>query len=158
MLKKSICSICLMLCVAVCLTACGGGSEQNLWEPTKIQVEDPTNIHTPYMQIVLSDQWQHMLRCEALQETENYTLYFYGRVEGKQEMRLFDLIFGQSDAYQLGTLLVRGKEVGVYVESYNLDMDETWTEQQRYDILGMQNQINTILQQLLSMDNFTMSP
>lgn len=158
MLKKLVCSICLMLCVAMCLTACVGDPEQNMPKPTRFQVENPTNIQTPYMQIVLSDQWQSMLRCEVLQETENYSLYFYGRVEGKKEMRLFDLIFGQSDAYLLGTLLVRGREVGVYVESYDLNIDETWTEQERYDILGMQNQINTILQQLIAMDHFTMSP
>ena len=157
MLKKLICLLYIAVSVAFCFVGCENNPGQNSAQPTRFQVSDPTRIQTPYLEILLPEQWKQMLRCEVLQEKENYTLFFYGCVEGKKEMRLFDMIFGQSDAYLLGTLMVRGREVGVYVESYDLDIDETWTEQQRYDILGMQNQINTILHQLMEMDNFTIS-
>lgn len=157
MFKRWILGICFGMCVALCLLGCEKEQAQERLHPTKFEAEDPTRIRTPYMEIRLPEQWRQMLRCEILQENNRYTLTFYGHVDGKEEIRLFDLIFGQSDAYRLGTLMQQGEEVGVYVESYDMDIDETWSEQQRYDILGMENQINTILQQLMTMDNFIIS-
>ena len=157
MLQKLICVLCLFLCLPLCMMACSDSIEYPSNQSTQYQAEDPTSIFTPYLHIVLPEEFRTNLRCEISHEPDAYTLFFYGCVDGKEEMHLFDLVFGRSDYYLLGTLLVNGKELGVYVESYDLDIDETWTEEQRYDILRMQNLINTIIEQLITMGEFTIS-
>lgn len=160
MRKYLICLICLAVLLNVCLLGCDSEKEQKpaQMQPPVLQIEDIGKITTPYAEFVLPEQWEQQLRGEVIEDGDIYTICFYGRVPGREEQRLFDLIFGKSSAFQLGTITAGGVDIGVYVESYDLVTDADWTDEERNSIYAMQDLINTILEQLYAMENFTPSP
>lgn len=95
------------------------------------------------------------LRTEVV-DKEEYKVEFYGTVEGKTEQHLFDLLFNGTEGYNLGTLTTEtGEAVQINIESYDFELDDTWTEDERFVLYSMQEDINYIIGMLVEGGNFT---
>ena len=105
-------------------------------------------IATPYGDLTypqgLSD---HLLVvCTA---EEPYTLEFCAVMEGRQELRLFDLAFGEAGGGNMGMAVTEQGEVPLNLTIYTLATDETWTEGEILTAQAMQDAVNELLAQLM---------
>lgn len=91
----------------------------------------------------LSDHLLVVCTCE-----EPYTLEFCAVMEGRQELRLFDLSLGEGSGGNLGLAVTEAGEVPLNVTIYELTADENWTEGELLTAQAMQDAVNELLQQL----------
>lgn len=112
-------------------------------------------IATKYGTLLYPKEWESNLRTEVV-DKEEYKVEFYGTVEGKTEQHLFDLLFNGTEGYNLGTLTTEtGEAVQINIESYDFELDDTWTEDERFVLYSMQEDINYIIGMLVEGGNFT---
>lgn len=104
-------------------------------------------IQTPYGPLdypeYLADHLIVAIRSEA-----PYTLEFYAAMEGKQEVLLFDISFGEGSGGNMGMVKTQLGEVPLNVTIYTLDYDETWTEGEKITAQAMQDVVNDIMDAL----------
>ncbi len=114
-------------------------------------------ISTKYGTFFYPLEWKENLRTDVI-DKEEYKVEFYGTVEGKKEQHLFDLIFNGTDGYNLGTLTTdTGEAVQINIESYDFDLDDSWTEDEKFTLYAMQDDINYTIGMLSESGNFTIS-
>ncbi len=114
-------------------------------------------IVTKYGTLLYPKEWESNLRTEIV-DSDVYKVEFYGTVEGKKEQHLFDLIFNGTDGYNLGTLKTEtGETVQINIESYDSELDDTWTEDEQFVLYSMLEDINYIIGMLAEGGNFTVS-
>lgn len=114
-------------------------------------------IVTKYGTLLYPKEWESNLRTEIIDE-DVYKVEFYGTVEGKDEHKLFDLIFNGIDGYNLGTLKTEsGEDVALNIVSYDFELDDTWTEDEQLVLYSMQEDINYTIGMLSESGNFTVS-
>ena len=77
-----------------------------------------------------------------------YVLEFYAVMEGKQELRLFDLSFGEGSGGNMGTVKTQEGEVPLNVMIYQLSTDDTWSEAEITTAYAMQDMVNELLEQM----------
>lgn len=112
-------------------------------------------IVTNYGTLLYPKAWESNLRTEIV-DSDVYKVEFYGTVEGKTEQHLFDLSFNGTEGYNLGTLTTEtGEAVQINIESYDFELDDTWTEDERFVLYSMQEDINYIIGMLVEGGNFT---
>ncbi len=112
-------------------------------------------ISTKYGTLLYPKEWESNLRTEIV-DSDVYKVEFYGTVEGKKEQHLFDLSFNGTEGYNLGTLTTEtGEAVQINIESYDFELDDTWTEDERFVLYSMQEDINYIIGMLVEGGNFT---
>lgn len=114
-------------------------------------------IVTKYGTLLYPLEWEKNLRTEIV-DSDVYKVEFYGTVENKNEQHLFDLIFNGTDGYNLGTLKTEsGEDVALNIVSYDFELDDTWTEDEKFALYSMQEDINYIIGMLAENGNFTVS-
>ena len=112
-------------------------------------------IVTKHGTLLYPKEWESNLRTEIV-DSDVYKVEFYGTVEGKTEQHLFDLSFNGTEGYNLGTLTTEtGEAVQINIESYDFELDDTWTEDERFVLYSMQEDINYIIGMLVEGGNFT---
>ncbi len=114
-------------------------------------------IETKYCMLYYPLEWEKNLRTEIIDNGE-YKVEFYGKVEGKKEQHLFDLIFNGEIGYNLGTIKTESDEnVNINIESYSFETDNTWTEEEAFILYAMQEDINYTIGMLAEDENFTIA-
>lgn len=120
----------------------------------ELRAEEGFEIETPYCTIYFPTKWQEQVTVEK-QEGDVYTLQFFGTVEGKDTQHLFDLQFGGTEGFALGTLTTAdGNEVVISAAFAEDTMDESWTEEEKLTIYAMQEDINYIIAKLDETEGF----
>lgn len=114
-------------------------------------------IVTKYGTLLYPKEWESNLRTEIV-DSDVYKVEFYGTVEGKKEQHLFDLSFNGTEGYNLGTLTTEtGEAVQINIESYDFELDDSWTEDEKNLICAMQEDINYTIGMLAENGNFIVS-
>lgn len=97
-------------------------------------------IKTPIVDLRYPVKWKEQIRTEQV-EGDAYTVQFFGVVDGKEEVQLFNIVFGETEGISLGT--IEGTEVClVYVD---IEFDASWTEEEQNEIYAMQEDVNYII-------------
>lgn len=102
-------------------------------------------VETPYGQLCYPGELKESIRYSA-ESKDQYTVTFFGRVEGQKEQRLYAVSFGTDveDAY--GTITnEKGKTISVGISYDSFTPDESWTEEQANAIYAMQETANQVL-------------
>lgn len=114
-------------------------------------------ISTKYGTLLYPKEWESNLRTEIV-DSDVYKVEFYGTVEGKKEQHLFDLSFNGTEGYNLGTLTTEtGEAVQINIESYDFELDDTWTEDEQFVLYSMLKDINYTIGMLAENGNFIVS-
>ena len=114
-------------------------------------------IVTKYGTLLYPKEWESNLRNEIV-DSDVYKVEFYGTVEGKKEQHLFDLLFNGTEGYNLGTLTTEtGEAVQINIESYDFELDDSWTEDEKFTLYAMQEDINYTIGMLSENENFTIA-
>ena len=75
-------------------------------------------------------------------------------LEGKEEIHLFDIVFG-GEGDLVGVIEIgEGEEISVCVESYGYELDETWTSGEKKILEAIDHDINYLLENLTSLEGF----
>lgn len=138
--------ILLMLACLGILVSCSGKNDMNEKDTTSQAQVETFDIETVYGNLTYPERWKEQLRI-AQQEDE---IQFFGTVKGKEEKLLFTLGFGKSEGYLLGTL----DDIDLYIIDAETEFGDDWTDDEKEQIISMQEDFNVILDGLLSMDNF----
>lgn len=135
----------------------GAADNSSLTIGTPDDSREAIEISTKYGTLLYPKEWESNLRTEVVDKDE-YKVEFYGTVEGKKEQHLFDLSFNGTDGYNLGTLKIEsGENVSINIVSYDFELDDTWTEDEKNVICAMQEDINYTIGMLAEGGNFTVS-
>lgn len=107
-----------------------------------IEYEDTSTfeIKTSVTTLFYPNKWKDIVKIENTDEQVKFS--YNGE-------KLFDLVFTECDGYLLGTY----KDTPIYIISYNVD-ESKYTEEEYYDICGMENSVNVILENLMKDENF----
>lgn len=120
-----------------------------------IQFENSTfAIETPYVTLQYPVMWQDMVRVEQI-EGDVPTVQFFARMSGKEEQHLFDLCFGGQEGDCLGTVEHEGTSIALNIISYPIQVDESWTEEEVSMLYGMKEDVNVIIDALLTTGMFS---
>ena len=105
-------------------------------------------IETPYGVLYYPEGMADLLLI-ANTSQEPYTLEFYAVMEGKKELRLFDISLGEGADGNMGMVVTPDGEVPMDVLIYNLTMDKTWSEGEIATAYAMQEEVNNLIAQLI---------
>lgn len=104
-------------------------------------------IQTPYCILnypeVLAD---HLLVIKTSQQP--YVLEFYAVMDEKQELRLFDLSFGEGSGGNMGAIKTQEGEVLLNVTIYQLPTNDTWSKAEITTAHAMQDVVNELIEQM----------
>ena len=142
-----------VLVTVLSLTACGNSGDTTPGGERDEPTVDTFTVETPYCALACPEQWKEQLRIEKI-EGDVYTVEFYGTVAEKGEQHLFDLFFGGSTGDLIGTIDVDGVVHNIYVEAYDLTTDEQWSEAESTALYAMQDAINVIISNLMTLPQF----
>lgn len=112
-----------------------------------VEVTDGT-IETPYGNLYYPQGLSDHLLVVCTSE-EPFTLEFCAVMEGRQELRLFDLSFGEGSGGNMGLAVMENGEVPMNLTIYTLETDDSWTEGEILTAQAMQDAVNELLQQLV---------
>lgn len=105
-------------------------------------------VVTDYGTFLLSGHWNGEMRTE-ITDAEVYTVSAYGQIGSHQEQHIFDVRFGGSDGDNVGYIADKnGKTVAVNVILSDFEPDDSWTETEKLEFYGMQNEVNSIVGRL----------
>lgn len=131
----------------------GENEEVSVTVTTSDEATEVYEIETPYCTLMYPDKWENKVRTEVGVE-DICEVKFYCAIEGKPEIELFDVIFGGEEGYKIGELYNDNGTISVYVITYDLELDDSWSENEQLEILGMQEDINTIISNLNELNSF----
>ena len=117
-------------------------------DPTFSSTEEKTyTIDTKYVKLTYPEKWKDSVRYE-INEQEPYTVTFY-MTSGAIELPLFDLVFGESGDYKLGTLTTDQETVSLYVNHYEME-NVGMTNEDYESWVAMSEDINVIIAELVN--------
>lgn len=111
--------------------------------------EKSIQIETPYGKLSYPEKYSEQFSFEQSEENGIYKVSFYGEVAGKGKRLLFDIVFGETEDYKIGS--INGTDVRV--ASYDIDV-EGFSEEEREQIYGMQEAIDYVLERLEKIKGF----
>lgn len=121
-------------------------SEPVLREYEVVELVDG-QIQTPYGILNFPDSLSdHLLVINTSKEP--YILEFYAAMEGKQELRMFDIALGEGSGGNMGMAATAEGEIPFNVTIYDLIFEENWSEGEIYTACAMQDVVNDIIDQL----------
>lgn len=105
-------------------------------------------LNTPYVDLKYPGEWSSMLRVENI-VGKVHTVAFYGKVEGMDEVHLFDVIFGDVVENPIGTLMSKkNSRIIVGMNVYPISYDDSLTEEQKDKLFSMQDALNYVVDNL----------
>lgn len=114
---------------------------------TEAVLED-VSMTTPYGTIAYPGEYNGKLRI-AQENSNGYRLSAFAAIPGKTEVHLFDILIGGSGDVFAGTLTdSSGNSKKVYLNVSDLNLDDSWTEEECDDIYAMQTLLNDFCEQL----------
>lgn len=106
-------------------------------------------IQTAYGELRYPKKWEPQARFVS----NGDTLTCYATLSGHSQIALFDVYFGQDQGYPIGTL----DGVSVNVKTHELELDESWTDDQVQTLYAMQEDINHLIQKLQDNKKFELN-
>lgn len=104
-------------------------------------------IKTPYGMLNYPDELSdHLLIINRSQEP--YSLEFYAVMEGKHEVRLFDISLGEGSGGNMGVVKTEQGEIPLNVVIYSLSFDNNWMEGEIITAQAMQDVVNDMIEQM----------
>lgn len=116
-------------------------------DPVLIIELEAGQIQTPYGALSFPEELSdHLLVANTCQQP--YTLAFYAVMEGKHEVRMFDISLGEGSGGNMGKVTTLEGEVPLNITIYSLTKDETWTDGEFITVQAMQDVVNEMIEQM----------
>ena len=116
-------------------------------DPVLIVELENGRIHTPYGDLNFPEELSdHLLIVNTCHQP--YTLAFYAVMEGKYEVRMFDISLGEGSGGNMGKVTTPDGEVPLNITIYSLTGDETWTDGEFITVQAMQDVVNEMIEQM----------
>lgn len=131
---KKITAFLITIVLIVSLTACDSGAND---KEKDADISDIYEIETEVGAIHYPTKWKDQVRTESTDKG----ISFYGFSGDHEEQLLFTLEFGEGDGELVGTL----NNTDVYVVEGKLSFDDSWLEDEKNEIIDMQEDINVII-------------
>lgn len=114
----------------------------------------PIAIETPYCTLYYPAQWAEGLRTEVSGEEFDMAVSFYGTV-AQEEYLLFTLYFGGAEGFPVGVLEIQdGVMLDVTLDITDLEMNDSWNQEETDRICAMQEAMNDVLNYLEMEEKF----
>lgn len=113
-----------------------------------VLTEDTGIIDTPYLNLYYDKAFSDYLLV-IHNEGPPYRLEFYVSLDGKPDLRLFDIAFGKETDGNLGAIKVDAETIPVNMVIYTFDPDDSWTQDEINTIFAMQEMTNDLIDQLM---------
>ena len=146
-MKRTICLLLIILTVFA-LTACGKDDPQPV--PYYTTDEETFSIETRYCVLSYPTKWKDATTVD-ITDTSVYTVSFSAGA-----VKLFDLMFGGTEGYKLGTLPYNGEVLTISLISYDIDCN-SMSEEQFFSYCAMQEDVNVIVSRLIENYGFVVS-
>ena len=118
------------------------------------RLDDAIEVETNYCKLYYPSEYKNELVVKY-SENYGYIVEFYGSLEGKDEVHLFDICFNSDDGDLLGYFENTGDQVvNVSVSIFDLEFDDSWTEEEKNIIYGMQEERNFVVDSLSLDENY----
>lgn len=115
----------------------------------------PLVIETPYCDLYYPGQWADSLRVEITGTEPEAIVSFYGTV-AQEEQLLFRLYFCGAEGFPVGAIETEnGMMMDVTVEIAELTLKDSWSDEETDRICAMQEGMNTVMDGLKKLPNFT---
>ena len=123
--------------------------EQKTTEPTVIPEDDsPSDLDTPYGTLKYPARWDAYLVTKT-DKDDGYSVKFSAKIGSHDEEHLFTVYFGGEEGIEAGTVKdSSGKEVVLRLAIPDLELDGSWSEDERLTLLAMQEDMNYLLSNL----------
>lgn len=110
------------------------------------QIEDEESyvIETEYVRLYFPKKWEENLEIEIV-EKDAYIVEFYGKVEGKDCQKIFDIVFNGDAEKMLGTVEANGENIYVGFNFAEPEISENWTIEEADIIYAMQEDVNYLI-------------
>lgn len=116
--------------------------------------EDVFKIETKYCDLYYPSKWENYVNVDIAEE-ENYTVSFSYKTD-YETIPLFDLVFGKSDAYKLGTLTFETEQIDVYIINYEI-LEQNYSQNVYLDLCAMIEDVNVVISKLIEYNNFLLA-
>ena len=146
----------VLIVIAVVLGIKNGKAGSSGESSTNVEgnVVEGIPVETKYGDFVVSDQWYDYFEYE-IDEEDEYTVKFCAKYEDV-EVVLFSLVFGETEEGTfIGEIGHNDGNVNVYINLTELEFPEEIPAEKKNAFYAMQEEVNSILEQLNQMDNFT---
>lgn len=157
--KRIITVLSVILFILIVILCILGIKEMNNYETsveTGINGEDITaiKIKTGYCDLLYPEMWKDKLYIERVTSDEGETVQFWAAFEGKEKIQLFDIVFGGDDD-GIGTLETKdGEHISVNRISYDIALDDSWTDSEKIEIHVMMFESEFLLMKLQETEGF----
>lgn len=114
-------------------------------------------VETPYCMLTYPMTWQYNLAIEQENIENGHIVSFYAVIEGRENLRVFDVIFGGNDDIQgdlVGQLETGSGEIPVSFKTYSIYENENLSYDESEMLLAMIEDINVIYSGLSALKNF----
>ncbi|MBQ3150416.1 MAG: hypothetical protein IJB86_04135 [Clostridia bacterium] len=122
---------------------------------TETTTEDPLTLNpslmgiaTKYGELLYPKRWNDMLRTNVVEKDGISTVEMFATVGEHEEIHLYDILFDGEDGVCIGAVTIDGVKIYVNLLSYDVDFDETWTEEEELTVLAMKEDINYLIDTL----------
>lgn len=152
----AICVLVGLLLVSLILLAVLTIGERGNTTPTdhaqSIIVTDPdapdVEIETPYCTLYYPGAWGKYLKVQQFEGTD-YTVSFVAKLENKNSLELFSLIFNPYEENAAAMILQpTGEQIFVHVEICQYTLDGSWTQEEINAVNSMREALNDVMQKL----------
>lgn len=111
-------------------------------------------IKTSYCNLYFPQKWEKNLEIKNEKENGNSVVQFWAKIDKKDPVHIFDIVFG-GEEYTVGTITDKnGKKINVNVKSYENDLDDKWTDEEKNTIYAIGEDINYLLLELEKVEGF----
>lgn len=158
-MKKYLLLLGLAVVLSITLFGCGDSDTDSLLSDTTTAIESTTEdpltlnpalmeIATKYGNLSYPRRWNEQLRTEVVEKNGYATVEMYGTVGEHEEFHLYDVVFGGDEGVAVGAIEADGEKVYVMLISYDIDFDDSWSEDDILTVKAMKEDINYLIDEL----------
>lgn len=119
--------------------------------------EEAFKIKTAYGDLYYPLKWEKQIRVNQV-EGDVHTVQFFAKVEGKEEVHIFDIEFGGENGSLLGYVEEKnGEKVSINIISHDLELSEEWSTEEKNIIYAMLEDLNYIIGMLQKKDGVVLA-
>lgn len=119
-------------------------TESNSMESDEISDETMMEIETPYLTLKYPMIWEDYIRFDITDDCVS----FVGVINGKPEVRLFDVAFRDDVGTCMGYIEENGTMIPVSIVHYELHLDDSWNQGDQNTLYAMVEDVNLITDQI----------
>lgn len=128
--------------------------EQSVNTIDEMLEQEGFTVTTPLVDLYYPEKWKEKIRVGQI-EGDIHVVQFWATIKEKEEIHIFDIVFGSEEEYVLGYFEGENKEkIPVNIISYDFELSEDWTEEERNELYVMMEDINYIINRLQEEDGF----